>query len=241
MPSKPEALSPVACIMPTWNRRRFVPQAIRYFLRQDYASKELLIIDDGTDPIGDVVPADERIRYVRLEEKTTVGAKRNLACALARGEIIVHWDDDDWMADWRLSYQVEQLRREGADICGLRRILFFDPVAAAAWEYAYPGTTKPWVYGATLCYRRAFWRENPFPDINVGEDTRFVWSDPMAKVLALADNRWLVAVVHPGNTSAKQPEGSCWTARPWREIQQLIGQDWPFYAAMGTAPPASAG
>jgi len=40
-----------------------------------------------------------------------VGAKRNLACDLANGDIIVHWDDDDWMADWRLSYQVEQLMR----------------------------------------------------------------------------------------------------------------------------------
>ena len=38
----------VSCIMPTYNRREFVPLAIRYFLRQDYANKELIIIDDGT-------------------------------------------------------------------------------------------------------------------------------------------------------------------------------------------------
>ena len=52
----------VSCIMPTYNRREFVPRAIRYFLRQDYANKELIIIDDGTDAIKDLVSDDERIR-----------------------------------------------------------------------------------------------------------------------------------------------------------------------------------
>lgn len=28
----------------------------RIFLSQDYLTKELIIIDDGTDPIGDLVP-----------------------------------------------------------------------------------------------------------------------------------------------------------------------------------------
>jgi hypothetical protein len=43
------------------------------------------------------------------------GEKRNRAAAEARGEIIVHWDDDDWSARWRLRYQVEELvARSGA-------------------------------------------------------------------------------------------------------------------------------
>ena len=46
----------VSCIMPTYNRREFIPNAIRYFLRQDYDNKELIIIDDGTDNIADLVP-----------------------------------------------------------------------------------------------------------------------------------------------------------------------------------------
>lgn len=234
-----EAPPLVSCIMPTCNRRGFVPQAIRYFLRQEYAPKELIVIDDGSDPVHDLLPVDARIRGVRLGEKRTVGAKRNLACELARGEIIVHWDDDDWMADWRLRYQVEQLRQEQADICGLNRILFFDPAGAAAWEYVFPGTTKPWVYGATLCYTRAFWKENPFPDVNVGEDTRFVWNDPEAKIVALADNRYLAALMHPGNTSAKRPDDRCWQKRSWPEIKELIGADWPFYAGQGAGMPAA--
>ena len=44
----------VSCIMPTADRRRFVPQAIRNFLAQDYAERELVILDDGADSIADL-------------------------------------------------------------------------------------------------------------------------------------------------------------------------------------------
>ena len=54
----------ISCIMPTYNRREFVSQAIYYFLHQDYPNKELIIVDDGTDEVGDLIPGDERIRYI---------------------------------------------------------------------------------------------------------------------------------------------------------------------------------
>ena len=101
----------VSCIMPTYNRRKFVPRALKYFLRQDYEPRELIIIDDGTDAVQDLIPRDDRIRYIRLAERLTIGAKRNLACDLAKGDIILHWDDDDWMADWRVSYQARAASR----------------------------------------------------------------------------------------------------------------------------------
>src|SRR2546428_3083894 len=162
--------------MPTVDRRRFVPRAIDYFLRQDYSHRELVVVDDGTDAVADLIPADDRIRYVRLATKKNVGAKRNLACEHARGDIIVHWDDDDWMSPHRLSYQIGYLLRQRLDLCGLDSVLFFDPAAARAWEYVYPGGARPWVYGATLCYRKELWRRAPFPEVAVGEDSRFVWS-----------------------------------------------------------------
>lgn len=46
--------------MPTANRRRFVPAAIRMFLAQDYEDKELLIVDDGSDTVSDLVIARSR-------------------------------------------------------------------------------------------------------------------------------------------------------------------------------------
>jgi glycosyltransferase involved in cell wall biosynthesis len=50
MLSTPEQPS-VSCIVPTANRRRFVPHAIRYFLAEDYPNKELIIVGDGESNI----------------------------------------------------------------------------------------------------------------------------------------------------------------------------------------------
>src|SRR5262245_13035568 len=105
--------------MPTANRRRFVPHALKNFLAQDAEDKELLVLDDGATPVVDLMPQDdERIRYSR-PGKLTVGAKLNLGCAMARGDILCEWDDDDWYAPWRLTYEAEQLRATGASVVGL--------------------------------------------------------------------------------------------------------------------------
>jgi glycosyltransferase involved in cell wall biosynthesis len=57
----------VSCLMPTADRRSFVPIAVDAFLRQDYGPSELIVLDDGADPISDLLPNDQRIRYVRTE------------------------------------------------------------------------------------------------------------------------------------------------------------------------------
>ena len=46
-----------------------MPQAIRCFLAQDYAEKELVIVDDGADPMADLPPNDARVRYRRAETR----------------------------------------------------------------------------------------------------------------------------------------------------------------------------
>ena len=215
----------VTCIMPTADRRRFVPGAIRWFLAQDYAERELVIVDDGADSVADLVPDDPRIRYFRSETRQPVGVKRNFACRAARGEVLVHWDDDDWSAPWRLRYQIDQLRAEAADICGLSRVWFYAREEQRAWEYVYPSRQKPWVYGASLCYTREFWQRHPFPEIRTGEDTRFVWADARARVHALPDSRLLVALIHGNNTSRKRTSDSRYQPREVGEIEQLLGGD----------------
>jgi glycosyltransferase involved in cell wall biosynthesis len=219
----------VSCIMPTYNRRSFAKQAISYFLRQDYANKELIIVDDGTDAISDLIPIKERIRYIRLREKTTVGAKRNMACEQAQGTIIAHWDDDDWYAPHRLRYQVEALLREGTDICGTNAPLYYDAENGRAWQYVYPGARQAWVAGGTLCYMRSFWASNRFANVNVGEDTHFVWSARTGRVSSLPDSRFYVGMVHSHNVSPKKTNESYWRPYPLNAIQRLLGTDWDLY------------
>jgi len=222
----------VSCIMPTYNRRRFVPQAIRYFLRQTYANRELIVVDDGSDPVADLMPQELRIRYIRLSAKLTVGAKRNLACQEAAGELILHWDDDDWSADWRVAYQVAGLLEEGADVCGLDRILYYEPASGESWVYVYPEGRRPWV--GVLCYTKDLWKRNPFPeDRPYGADNTFVWNDCPKKIARLADNRFYVAMIHSGNVSPKWTTHPNFHPYPTEQVRALLGADISFYAPAG--------
>ncbi|MBF8296091.1 MAG: glycosyltransferase [Bacteroidetes bacterium] len=223
----------VSCIMPTYNRRSFVAKAIEYFLRQDYPNKELVVVDDGTDSVEDLVPSSGMIRYVRLDSKKSVGAKRNIACEHSRGEIIAHWDDDDWHAPHRLTYQLESLRQRNADVCGIRDMLFYDISTGDSWIYQYPRRSRFWLAGGSLVYRKEFWRRSPFPDAQVGEDSRFVWSHNSDRALCLPDYRFYVALIHPGNTSPKRTKGSYWSR--WSgDMRSIVGSDFASFTSAGT-------
>lgn len=218
------ALPLVTCIMPTCHRRGFVPRAIEYFLRQDYPSRELLILDDGSDPVADLVPADPRIRYTRLERRASLGAKRNLACGQARGDLILHWDDDDWYAPNRIQAQVSALLAADGEVCGLRQMLFYAPDTAQVWLYDYPEGQRRWLTGGSLLYWKRVWQRHPFANVQVGEDTRFLWSMPLDRAVTLADYRIYVALVHARNTSPKETGGQYW--HPWQgDLRDVMGAD----------------
>jgi glycosyltransferase involved in cell wall biosynthesis len=225
------ARAPLAsCILPTHERRVFLDQAVGYFLRQDYPHRELIVVDDGPDPVADLLPEADNIRYLRVARRLSLGAKRNLACAAAAGPVILHWDDDDWMAPWRIRYQVRQLLEQRADACGLREVVHLDPIGRRAWRYVYPGQARAWVAGGTLCYARALWRRNPFDDVDVGEDNGFLWSGRPRRVVALADCGFYVAVLHPGNTSPKLTGGRWWHPLELDQVLATLGDDRQFYA-----------
>jgi hypothetical protein len=219
----------VSCIMPTYNRRQFIPHAIQYFLNQDYANRELVILDDGTDAINDLVPADDRLLYVRLDQKMTLGAKLNLACEYARGEIIAHWDDDDWYAPRRLSCQLAALANDRAEICGINRLLYYDLRSGRAYEYVYPPEQRVWLLGSELCYRKKHWETHRFVENNVGMDARFVWAADPRSVLPMKDHTFAVHMIHGRNVSPKKTEGRWWHAHSVEAIAGVLGADWAFY------------
>jgi glycosyltransferase involved in cell wall biosynthesis len=211
----------VSCIMPTANRRPFVARAIRQFLAQDYPRRELIVLDDGEDCVADLIPPDPAIRYLRLDRRASIGEKRNQACELARGPLIAHWDDDDWMAPGWLASQVETLLREDADICGLDKVFFYAPETREGWRYVYD-SAQPWVCGGTLCYQKAYWRQVRFRDTNIGEDNALVWT-PHPKRIAINDHDELfIATIHPHNTSLKLTSGARWRRVPDGQLESFM-------------------
>jgi glycosyltransferase involved in cell wall biosynthesis len=88
----------VSAIMPTYNKARWLQQAIDSVLEQTFTDWELIIVDDGsTDATADVLArcTDQRITIVRLAENVGRARARNVALQLARGRYIAICDSDD--------------------------------------------------------------------------------------------------------------------------------------------------
>lgn len=101
----------VSVCTPTFNRRPFVEAMTKCFNHQTYPRErmEWIIIDDGTDPIEDLVSKHPCVRYFKLDEKISLGKKRNMMHKKARGDIIVYMDDDDYYPPERVSHAVDTL------------------------------------------------------------------------------------------------------------------------------------
>jgi glycosyltransferase involved in cell wall biosynthesis/SAM-dependent methyltransferase len=185
-----------------------------------------VILDDGKDVVADTVPKHPLIRYHRLDRKLTIGAKRNLLCELAQGNFIAHWDDDDWYPSWRLARQMAAMQRTQAMLCGTSDLYFIDRSSRKAFRYAC-SSEKPWVAGTSLFYKKATWQEHRFLDIQVGEDSNFIWAFSKESVLDLKEPELCVASIHLGNTSRKEPGGVWWKAVDFEQLEQTMASATP--------------
>ena len=215
--------------MPTFNRRKFVPLAIRYFLFQDYPEKELIIIDDGDDPISDLIPENPLIRYIRLDRKLTLGQKLNIGCFEAKGEIIAHWDDDDWYARGRITYQLKCLEMTASRLCGINNLLYYNLESQQSFNYKYPGHLRTWLSGSSLFYRKELWKINKFAEIDIGMDGIFTWNTPEEDIHVLLDNTFTVLFIHPNNVSPKKTDNPWWTLIDTEMIKSILRNDWIHY------------
>ena len=112
MVRKNKALFPLVSICtPTFNRRPFIPFMIKCFEHQTYPKNriEWIIVDDGTDPIGDLVTHIPQVKYFYNAEKMVLGKKRNFMHSKCSGNIIVYMDDDDYYPPERISHAVDTL------------------------------------------------------------------------------------------------------------------------------------
>lgn len=98
----------ITVIIPTFNRDRFLKEAVQSVLDQDYFREsdttrpfEIIVVDDGsTDETGEVVQSFAcDIRYF-YQENRGVSAARNVGLQRARGDFIAFLDSDDlWKRD----------------------------------------------------------------------------------------------------------------------------------------------
>ena len=205
-----EATPAVSCICVTQNRRFFLRRTIAYFWRAALyfeattgQTAELVIVDGSERDNADLLDSarslsGERIggwlrqiaRYASEPSPahTRTGWFHNEAVRLSKGEIIIHWDDDDWQDGWRIFKQWEALKQQHQpSLTYTSRFYWYHLLEkkgclARSW-YGGGGSM-----GTMLAYHRATWEKAPFRDVPQGEDNYFL-QDCLAAKIPVVDTK----------------------------------------------------
>ncbi len=128
----------VSICTPTFNRRPFWPMCIKNFFNQDYPADKMewIIIDDGTDPIEDLVKDIPQVKYYKYDTKMPLGKKRNIMHDKSCGDIIVYMDDDDYYPKERVSHAVNMLQNHPNALCaGASEIYIWFKHIQKMWQF----------------------------------------------------------------------------------------------------------
>lgn len=190
----------VSICTPTFNRRPFIPTMFECFRNQNYPKDKMewIIVDDGTDKIEDLIKTADipQIKYFSIDEKMTLGKKRNFMHEKTRGSIIVYMDDDDYYPPDRVSHAVERLIQNPRALCAGSSELYiyfkdlkkmyqcgpYGPNHATAGTFAFRRellNQTRYEDHAALAEERAFLKEYTIP---------FVQLDPMKSILVFSHN-----------------------------------------------------
>ena len=107
----------VSVLLPTRDRPALLAVALHCYAEQDYPDRELLVLDDGADhPVDPAAVAAVGGRLIQFDSSMLLGAKLQAGATAASGDLLVKWDDDDYLGPRFLSAHVAPflLHRLGA-------------------------------------------------------------------------------------------------------------------------------
>lgn len=147
---------------------------------------------------------DPRIRLVEVPaagQSMTIGARRNWGCTKAAGNIIAHWDDDDFSAPARIEHQVRLMVENDRLVSGFNEMQFVDFESGEIWLYR-GGDRR--VLGTSLVYAREFWKRSTFPDMQEAEEQKFYAEALNRRELHISSGvGFMEASIHADNTSKR--------------------------------------
>jgi glycosyltransferase involved in cell wall biosynthesis len=183
-------------ITPTFNRQTFLPALWECVRAQSVQDIEWLVHDHSSQRAAmfDAIN-DPRVTYVHVPQEMSIGAKRNYLCNAANGEVIVHFDDDDYYAPHYVESMLSLMRDQNADIVKLFGFFLYQPKHRifAYWDlesdfplhFGLSPTDQPSAmrnngqmsgrlgYGFSYVFHRKVWQAGKFPNQNHGEDQVF--------------------------------------------------------------------
>jgi len=190
----------VSICTPTFNRRPFFKGAIENVLRQDYPKDKIewIIVDDGTDPIGDLVSHLPNVKYI-FTEKMTLGKKRNFMhqqCSFQEDDaIVVYMDDDDYYPPQRVSHAVSKLVNSTALCAGSSEIYMWFNGLQKMYKFGPYGPNH--ATAGTFAFKRSLLKETCYEeDAVIGEEKfflknytiPFVQLEPLKTILVFSHN-----------------------------------------------------
>jgi len=206
-------LPKVSICTPTYNRRRFIPFLIKCYQAQTYPKERLewIVVDDGTDPVGDIFEGVEGVKYFYQEEKMKLGRKRNFMHEKTSGDIIIYMDDDDYYPPQRVAHAVTKLNaNKNALACGSSEIYIYFKDRGAIFGFGPYGPRH--ATAGTFGFRRELLKQTKYDDdAEMAEEKQFlknytipfVQLDPRKSILVFAhefntfDKRKLLDNPHP--------------------------------------------
>jgi len=228
----------ISCIMPTHKRAKFVKQAIKYFKQQTYLNTELIIVYDEPSDLPEDFSCEENIFTIKVAPNTSIGTKRNKALEFACGDIIAHWDDDDWYAKTRLETQAKPLLQNKGDISALYNTLFFNLQSLKIYKVSkelYEDMFVRGIHGGTLMYKVESIKNESFKDISLREDVCFL-EDLILKggrLVKIDGYKEFIYMRHDNNSWAFKT-GKFLDSTKWKTVNasRLISLDMPFYKSL---------
>jgi glycosyltransferase involved in cell wall biosynthesis len=99
----------VSIIITTYNRSSFLAEALASVLAQDYAQKEVIVVDDGSTDGSEAVVRGLPVRY-EWKQNGGISSARNRGIAMAAGDYLAFLDVDDLWSGKKLSTQMAWMR-----------------------------------------------------------------------------------------------------------------------------------
>lgn len=195
----------VSVCTPTYNRRDFIPALIQCFENQTYPREllEWIVVDDGSDPVGDLFEGVKGVRYHRSEERMNLGFKRNFMHSKASGEILVYMDDDDYYPPDRVLHAVYKLRANpGIMIAGSSKMhIYFNDLNKI---YQFGPYAPNHATAATFAFKKELLSKTSYEDDAREAEERFFLKNYTIPMIQLEPKRTILVFAHAQNTYDKR-------------------------------------
>lgn len=211
---KEEELPHVSIITPTYNRKKMFQLAIYNFNTSTYPKNKLewIIVDDSDELEtieGLLPPKDKReqmgINYIRLDERKTIGEKRNIATENAKNNIIVCMDDDDYYYPHSITNRITNLLNSKKSLvcCTIIGMLDIHKYMSIINVPPFENTFGKCVSEATLTFYKNFWENNRFDDRNYCEADNML-NGRLNEVEVMDWEDIIVSIIHKSNISDRR-------------------------------------